>query len=203
MVIAFLNIIKEAWKSFSGLKKILLIISFSLFLGFLTYLLIYSQSIEYLSSHSTMCAKCHVMESQYSTWNHSSHRQYAKCVDCHLPNNNFLSYYFAKGRDGIKDLSLFMLRKEKNLAQATHHTKDIIQQNCIRCHSNTITLMKDHIDHIGENTKRFCWECHRYIPHGRVKGLPSIVQSNAQLEPKPVPDWLEKKLNNKGRKNEK
>ena len=48
------------------------------------YLVAESQMLSYLSSEPEVCINCHTMNTHYSTWQHSSHREEATCVDCHM-----------------------------------------------------------------------------------------------------------------------
>ena len=61
--------------------------------GLAAYLTIESKAPSYLSTDSKACANCHVMLSAYNTWEQSSHRENAKCVDCHIPHNNVVNKY--------------------------------------------------------------------------------------------------------------
>ncbi|MDA3880072.1 MAG: hypothetical protein PF436_06775 [Prolixibacteraceae bacterium] len=44
------------------------------------------------------------------------------------------------------------------------------------------------------NNDRACWECHREVPHGRVRSLSSVPNARIPLPPSPIPDWLQKAL---------
>ncbi|HDP95248.1 MAG TPA: cytochrome c nitrite reductase small subunit [Candidatus Aminicenantes bacterium] len=180
------------WRRFSLPQKTAMLFSCGLACGLFLYFNVYANTPYYLSAESRMCVQCHVMESQYATWNHSAHRQYAQCGDCHLPHHNPVAKYAIKARDGMKDLTLFMLRMEANIPHSTASTKEIIRGNCLRCHEKAMTDVDPgtHID----GSERLCWNCHRDVPHGRTRGLASVNQPGAQLITKPVPAWLKVKL---------
>ena len=40
--------------------------------------------------------------------------------------------------------------------------------------------------------ERYCWECHRETPHGRVNSLSAVPNAQAPLLKSPVPDWMNK-----------
>jgi len=42
---------------------------------------------------------------------------------------------------------------------------------------------------------KLCWECHRDVPHGDVRGLNSAPDARVPLAEEPVPDWLQKMVN--------
>lgn len=166
-------------------------------IGFVIILLNISNAFSYLNEKPETCVNCHVMNSLYASWNHSSHREQANCVDCHMPHD-FIGKYYVKARDGMKDVYKFTLRMETDVPHASDETKEIIQNNCIYCHK---TMMKS-VNPIQRNTKHHtewngkqCWDCHREIPHSRTRGLTSTPNMSIQLINKPVPDWLDKKLN--------
>ena len=52
------------------------------------------------------------MRSAYATWQHSSHRAVAGCNDCHVPQDNVLSKYYFKAKDGLRHATIFTMRAE-------------------------------------------------------------------------------------------
>ena len=81
------------------------------------YLVAESQMLSYLSSEPEVCINCHTMNTHYATWQHSSHRAEATCVDCHLPHGSFgkIRYYKIdlEKRKAYKEL-LKELKKQKD-----------------------------------------------------------------------------------------
>lgn len=111
--------------------------------------------IEY-SESPRFCVKCHSMKDQYDSWEHSLHKNF-KCIDCHLPNDNFINHYIWKGIDGTKDLvSETLGLKEWWKIHLSEHGKKVLQSNCIRCHEGLVS----HID-----KKRNCIDCHKTVTH--------------------------------------
>ena len=55
-----------------------------------------SNMISYLSEDPAVCINCHTMNTQFATWQHSSHRGRATCVECHLPRESLVDKVFAK-----------------------------------------------------------------------------------------------------------
>ena len=110
-----------------------------------------------LTETPRFCGLCHA--SQQGDWLHSAHRG-QKCIDCHLPNNNFADHYLWKSIDGGKDVFFhFSGLGDGNNAELTEHGKKVLQTNCIRCHT-------DLVSHI--NNKRTCIDCHRTLSHRRT-----------------------------------
>jgi len=110
------------------------------------------------SSEPDFCSGCHVMEAEFQAWAHvGAHRQ-IKCVDCHLPNQNQFVHYLWKSIDGLKDAVMFYSGQVADDIEMTPHAKEVLQANCIRCHSTTVSMI---------DATRDCWNCHRGLQHQR------------------------------------
>src|ERR1051325_4163857 len=59
----------------------------------------YAEGLSYFSSDPRACVNCHIMNSEYDSWQKSSHHAVAKCVDCHLPHE-LIPKYIAKANNG-------------------------------------------------------------------------------------------------------
>ena len=135
--------------------------------GLVVYLTIESKAPSYLSDDSKACANCHVMLSSYNTWEQSSHRENAQCIDCHIPHENIVRQYVAKGMDGLRHAYVFSANSYPEVIRATDTARSTIQANCIRCHDNLLNTTPAHNADLlsyGKNG-RVCWECHRHVPH--------------------------------------
>ena len=168
-------------------------------LGILSGIAIFSFRISkahsYLSDDPKTCVNCHIMAPQYTTWNHSAHREVTNCNDCHVPHNNLLNKYYFKAKDGLRHATIFTLRKEPQVIYIHEEGQEVVQANCIRCHSNTITDSKVLAltkEFHSARSERKCWECHRETPHGRVNSLSSVPNARVPLPGSPVPGWLKK-----------
>ena len=170
-----------------------LIIMLGIIFGLISYNFYISRAYSYLSDEPKTCVNCHIMSPQYATWNHSSHRERANCNDCHVPHDNVLNKYYFKAKDGLRHATVFTMRGEPQVIFIKPEGQGVVQENCIRCHSNVI---KDHKmmakdNNVNENRlDRKCWECHREVPHGRVNSLSSVPYARVPLPESPVPDWL-------------
>jgi len=136
------------------------------------------------------------MTPQYVTWQHSSHRFVTNCNDCHVPQDNFFNKYFFKAKDGMRHATLFTLRKERQVIFIEDAGKQVVHNNCIRCHVDLLSddkLKHKTISFDHARQERTCWECHREVPHGTVNSL--SVTPHARGVPLPgtlVPEWLRK-----------
>jgi len=145
------------------------------------YLTIESKATSYLSRDSRACLNCHVMLSAYNTWEQSSHRENAQCIDCHLPHENIVRTYAAKSLDGARHSYVFTANTYPGVIKATPTASSTIQGNCIRCHENLLLATPSHNADIlseGKNS-RFCWECHRTTPHGMGNSISTFQGINS------------------------
>lgn len=106
--------------------------------------------------------------------------------------------YGFKAMDGLYHSYVFTTRTEPEIIVARKASADVIQSNCVRCHANQVTdakMMSFVANHSENRIERTCWDCHRDIPHSRIKGTSSV---GFQLEPLDVrkdehtiyPTWL-------------
>jgi cytochrome c nitrite reductase small subunit len=137
-----------------------------------------SKAFSYMGSAPETCADCHVMDEAYENWYHAPHEKWTECVDCHLPHDNVVSYYIEKGRSGMHDVYVFSTGQTPDLVRANTGTKDIIQDNCVRCHENTVEAVV-----MGPQANdRYCWECHRSVAHGE-RGVTLLPLQDSALYP--------------------
>jgi Nitrate/TMAO reductases, membrane-bound tetraheme cytochrome c subunit len=113
-----------------------------------------------ISIHATdqraFCSQCHSMAPQ--AWSHanSTHAQFS-CNECHTPSNLVKKLPF-KAKVGLHDLYVTATSSVPPSIHATNEMKEVLKENCIRCHSSTI-------QEVAMDVKPFCTDCHRSIPH--------------------------------------
>lgn len=176
---------------------------YGLIIGGVIFIIYISNAASYLSDNPKTCVNCHVMSPQYATWFHSSHREIATCNDCHVPHNNVINKYFFKAKDGMRHATIFTLRIEPQVIKIHEAGQKVVQNNCLRCHSNLLEDSKLAIAtqaYHNYRIKRPCWDCHRETPHGRVNSLSAVPFSRVPLLPSPVPNWLNEIINVKNNK---
>uniref|UniRef100_A0A7V5XGY2 Cytochrome c-type protein n=1 Tax=Thermodesulfobacterium geofontis TaxID=1295609 RepID=A0A7V5XGY2_9BACT len=103
------------------------------------------------------CASCHVMEEQYLSLIKGGLHNSLKCVDCHLPHDSKINFYFWETVNGGKDLIIFYSGRVSDPIKASAHTKKTLQKNCIRCHEGMVSR-------ITISDKK-CWDCHKRTSH--------------------------------------
>jgi cytochrome c nitrite reductase small subunit len=154
-----------------------------------------SNASSYLSNDPRACINCHVMTTQYASWQRSSHARVATCSDCHVPHTNFIATYMFKASDGLRHATMFTFRLEPQVIQIKEAGSNVVQGNCLRCHGDrvhqTYLTRSISLDERKEGVGKYCWDCHRETPHGRVRSLSAYPNARVpQLEPV-IPEWME------------
>jgi cytochrome c nitrite reductase small subunit len=195
---------KNSWISdilnFNPKLRIIFIIVLGMVTGLALLVLKVSNAISYLSDEPTACVNCHIMTPQYATWFHSSHRERANCNDCHVPHDNIFRKYWFKANDGLRHATMFTLRLDPQVIQIKEAGKEVVQENCIRCHIDLVNPVSAALV-TGKNYKtgqgNLCWDCHREVPHGRVHSQASTPYARVPKLSPVLPDWMLKTIKNK------
>ena len=125
----------------------------------------YADGTSYLSTDPAACANCHIMQSQYSSWQKASHHTIATCVDCHLPHQ-FFKKYVAKAEHGWNHSKGFTLQNFPEPIRISQKTAVELQDNCLRCHGDLV-----HAQGSGRYGAPDCRHCHADVGHGPRAGL--------------------------------
>ncbi len=141
--------------------------------GLGAYTFSYAEGFSYFSTDPQACVNCHIMQSQYDSWQKASHHTSAVCVDCHLPTS-FFSKYLVKAENGWRHGKLFTTGgfEEPIVVQAAG--KKILQENCVRCHEAMTSDMMNHGVGVSDDTTlppETCTHCHSTVGHGVRAGL--------------------------------
>ncbi len=161
--------------------------------GLSLYSVYVSNAISYLSDDPSTCVNCHVMMPEYATWRHSAHGRVTTCNDCHVPHTNPVAKYVFKAKDGLGHATAFTLHSEPQVIKMRPAGQAVVQENCVRCHAGTNQKTKAlnvSFAEIKHGQGKLCWQCHREVPHGRVKGLTSTPNARVPVPGSPVPQWL-------------
>ncbi len=189
----------EFFKPEKGWKTIAAIVA-GIGAGLVIYILYISNAVSYLSDKPEACVNCHIMAPQFATWERSSHGRDLNCNDCHVPHDNIFRKYYFKANDGLRHATMFTLRMEPQVIRIKEAGKKAVQENCIRCHANNIhpiALRSINAKSIIDEGDRYCWDCHREVPHGRVNSLSSTPYARVPSLKSSIPDWLTEFLENK------
>lgn len=149
------------------LKPIIAILT-GVALGMFLFLVQFSNMPSYLSTDPKACINCHVMDTAYTSWRHSTHNQVA-CVSCHMPQDSLVDALYAKAVDGMKHAYFFTVEDRENFGISEDGARRV-QKNCVSCHTDLMQVSQSTHQDIEA---RMCWDCHREAPHGSVRGQSS------------------------------
>ena len=115
----------------------------------------------YLGNNPSTCNNCHVMDYVYEGWYHAGHSEWTTCNECHTPHA-LIPKYITKAQSGYHHVTAFVSGNIPDAIRAKPHSRDIVQENCKRCHEATIA----NIDMSPMTGERYCFDCHRSAAHG-------------------------------------
>ncbi len=145
--------------------------------GLTVHILFISNAVSYLSDNPKACINCHIMVPEFATWERGSHGNVTTCNDCHVPQDNVFRKYFFKASDGLRHATMFTFRMEPQVIRIKDAGREVVQENCIRCHANylhPVSLRAVNAKGIYKDNENVCWDCHREVPHGKVHSLSSV-----------------------------
>lgn len=119
----------------------------------------------YLGNNPSTCNNCHVMDAAYESWYHGGHQEWATCSDCHTPHD-LIPKYIVKAESGYHHVTAFTFGNIPLAIRAKESSREVVQENCVRCHAETVSTITDNSMPMG----RYCFECHRSVAHGE-RGL--------------------------------
>jgi cytochrome c nitrite reductase small subunit len=186
--------------------KIPVIIVLGMLFGFGLLIFKISNAPSYLSDDPNACINCHVMTPQFATWQKSSHARVATCNDCHVPHDNPINTYAFKASDGLRHSFMFTFRLEPEVIRIKEAGRDVVQENCIRCHEKimdqtSLVLVTGELAEHGKG--KLCWSCHRETPHGSVSSLSSFPMARVPRLTPVMPEWLDNFIESEENKTEK
>jgi len=156
--------------SIFGLFIILLFVFFALGL----YTLHNAKGISYFSNASEACNNCHIMNDVYADYLKAPHSKKiageprASCNDCHLPHD-FVGKWLAKAESGVGHAYAFTFKLNDlptNLS-ANEKSKKMVQDNCVRCHSDYVSNVINPTTNPHNNSALKCVSCHEGVGHKR------------------------------------
>lgn len=142
--------------------------------GLGTFTARYAGALSYLSPDPKACANCHIMQSQYDSWQKASHHTAATCVDCHLPHA-LLPKYAAKAENGWHHSVAFTSQNFDEPIRIKGANIERLYDNCVRCHGDLVhPLIASGLRTDGTRRDEavvFCVHCHANVGHGEKAGL--------------------------------
>jgi len=171
--------------------KIAVILLLGIFSGLGFYTVYISRAWSYLSDTPETCINCHVMYPHYSGWFHSSHRRATNCNDCHVPQDNPISKYYFKAKDGLRHSYVFTLRAEPQVIRIKEEGREAVHDNCLRCHQQLFQNPRmASTGYYEKQTEQNCIRCHRSTPHPNPSSLSSTPNALVPKLDSPVPTWI-------------
>jgi len=149
-------------------RIVLLVLAFGLFVGVGGFTFRYAEGLSYFSTDPAACANCHIMQSQYDSWQKSSHHAVAKCIDCHLPHD-FIGKYIAKAENGYHHSKGFTFQDFHEPIMIKAKNSQILQDNCIACHGDFVHELVAGATSDPNSIR--CVHCHSSVGHGQRAGL--------------------------------
>lgn len=146
-----------------------------------------SRAASYLSDTPETCMNCHLMATEYISWQHSSHARVATCHDCHVPHTSLAAEYGFAAKDGLWHATVFTMRWEPQAIRLSTGAIPVVENNCRRCHAQVIADVAPAVHQPGDLR---CWDCHREVPHGSVRSL-STAPGEFQPRLPPVPEPIQ------------
>jgi cytochrome c nitrite reductase small subunit len=146
----------------------ILVLCAGVLIGLAGFTFRYAEGLSYFSTDPQACANCHIMQSQYDSWQKSSHHSVATCVDCHLPHD-FVGKYIAKAENGYHHSKGFTFQDFHEPIMIKGKNNRILQNNCVHCHEALVDRLTAAAQH-GEDAPR-CVHCHGDVGHGPTAGL--------------------------------
>jgi cytochrome c nitrite reductase small subunit len=71
-----------------------------------------------------------------------------------------------KAMSGYHHVSAFILGDIPQAIRAKEASRQVVQENCIRCHEDAIANLDWQMGYTPEEEERNCFECHRSAAHG-------------------------------------
>ncbi len=151
-----------------GRRIVILTLALGVFVGVGGFTFRYAEGLSYFSTDPAACANCHIMQSQYDSWQKSSHHAVAKCIDCHLPHD-FIGKYIAKAENGYHHSKGFTLQDFHEPILIKPKNSQILQDNCIACHGDFVHELVAGATSDPNSIR--CVHCHSSVGHGQRAGL--------------------------------
>jgi len=130
-------------------------------LGLFTFY--YGKGYSYFKNDPTACVNCHIMIEQYDGWQHSSHKAFAGCNDCHVPHA-FPANFITKGLNGFNHSWAFTTGRFHEPIRINKRNAQVLEENCLYCHGELVGSVHPRGDRPEDSLS--CVKCHKSVGHG-------------------------------------
>lgn len=156
------------------LLRVLLACALGVLLGIGVFTFRYAEGFSYFSQSPTACANCHIMQSQYDSWQKASHHTVAVCIDCHLPHSG-LRKWLAKAENGYRHSKEFTAQSFAEPIFVKGRSRAILEENCRRCHGALVAELAPGASARAargqDSAGADCLHCHAGVGHGEAARL--------------------------------
>ena len=121
----------------------------------------YGKGASYLSNNPESCINCHAMNSQFDSWQHSSHHRVAVCNDCHLPQGS-IGKWVTKADNGFFHSLAFTIGGYDDPIQIKSRNRAITLSTCVDCHQDFVHALLPTTP--GQDMTN-CVHCHSDVGH--------------------------------------
>ncbi|HXG58657.1 MAG TPA: cytochrome c nitrite reductase small subunit [Thermoanaerobaculia bacterium] len=125
----------------------------------------YARGASYLTNDPAACANCHIMQSHYDDWRHSSHRSVAACNDCHTPPG-LVPKYATKASNGFWHSFAFTTGRFHEPLRIKPRNREVTERACRKCHAAIVEAIEPVVQHRPEDATP-CTRCHATVGHMR------------------------------------
>ena len=143
--------------------RVVLLVMLGILAGLGLFTFSYAEGLSYFSHDPKACVNCHIMNDEFDSWQKSSHHAAAVCVDCHMPEK-FAEKIVAKADNGYRHSKGFTFQDFHEPIMIKERNSQILQNNCLRCHSDLVHGIMDSGAEFGKSVK--CIQCHSHVGHG-------------------------------------
>lgn len=147
------------------LLPVLAFAAFGLVVGLGGFTASHAKGLSYLKDDPEACVNCHVMNTQFESWQHSSHREWATCNECHMPHN-LVGKYYRKALNGWNHSVKFTSGNFPEPIMIKRRNKEVALENCVNCHQTLVNDML--VGHDPERDEVRCTDCHGNVGHQGV-----------------------------------
>ena len=128
--------------------------------GFGVFTFVKAEGYSYFSEDPSACANCHVMNTQFDAWGHSSHARVATCNDCHGAHENIFAKYYVKAVNGFNHSFAFTFGTYEEVITITEFNLEVVNNSCLYCHQSLVRLIAPNHEDAPN-----CVSCHAGIGH--------------------------------------
>ena len=125
----------------------------------------HGKGYSYMLDDPEACVNCHIMRDQFESWSHSSHRNWATCNDCHMPQG-LIDGLYTKALNGWHHSVKFTTGNFPEPIVINERNKEIALTNCISCHGTMVSQMRIDLSDVGSYG---CIDCHGNVGHRGMK----------------------------------